>query len=186
MRCEVRIVLQNDFYRPSALRSLQRSCPLSAMTTGTRVVPLSLPTCSIAETTSWPEMTLPKTVCLPSNQDASAKQRKNWLELVSGWWMGFKGEIKKVVISERYIIFHSTYRTGAATSQDAPRQLSNNTHSSIRHTQDSRACVLQPRKRRKFVLSFEWMPWGGFDVHARELVVVRRTYLKFSSGNLFP
>lgn len=46
----------------------------------TRVLPDSLPTCSIAETTSWPDITLPKTTCFPSNQGVSAVQIKTNLE----------------------------------------------------------------------------------------------------------
>ena len=43
------------------------------MVTGTRVLPESLPTCSIAETTDMPEITFPKTTCFPS----TAKVQKN-------------------------------------------------------------------------------------------------------------
>ena len=56
--------------------------PESAMTTGTRVRPDSLPTCSIADTTSCPETTFPNTTCFPSNHWQAAVQRKNWEPLV--------------------------------------------------------------------------------------------------------
>jgi len=65
--------IQND---PNKTQS-HRSCPESEITTGTRVLPCSLPTCSIAATTSIPDTTFPKTTCLPSNQGVSAVQRKN-------------------------------------------------------------------------------------------------------------
>jgi len=53
------------------------------MTTGTRVRPDSLPTCSIAATTSIPDTTFPKTTCFPSNHGVSAVHRKNWDPFVS-------------------------------------------------------------------------------------------------------
>ena len=54
-----------------------RSCPESEITTGTRVLPDSLPTCSMAATTSIPETTFPNTTCFPSSHGVSAVQRKN-------------------------------------------------------------------------------------------------------------
>mmetsp|Transcript_3615 Transcript_3615/g.8284 ORF Transcript_3615/g.8284 Transcript_3615/m.8284 type:complete len:216 (+) Transcript_3615:207-854(+) len=61
-----------------------RSCPESAITTLTRVAPESLPTCSIAERTLWPEITLPKTTCFPSNHGVSAVHKKNCDPFVLG------------------------------------------------------------------------------------------------------
>merc|ERR1740124_447512 len=58
--------------------------PESEIETGTRVLPESLPTCSIAETTSIPEITLPNTTCFPSNQDVSAVHKKNCDPFVFG------------------------------------------------------------------------------------------------------
>ena len=52
------------------------SCPQSEITTATRVLPESEPTCSIAETTSCPETTFPNITCLLSSQEVSAVQRQ--------------------------------------------------------------------------------------------------------------
>ena len=69
---------------PPPLFFLYDSCPQEAISTGTLVLPLSLPTCSIAIATSMPFTTLPKATCLPSSQPHLAVQRKNWEELVLG------------------------------------------------------------------------------------------------------
>ena len=54
------------------------SWPQSAMTTFLLVLPDSLPSASIALTTSMPLVTLPKTTCLPSSQLVLTVQRKNY------------------------------------------------------------------------------------------------------------
>ena len=55
----------------------------------TRVLPDSLPTCSTAETTSCPEITLPKTTCFPSNHDVWAVQRKTIVQGKTNIWLVF-------------------------------------------------------------------------------------------------
>lgn len=48
------------------------------------VLPLLLPTDSIARTISIPSMTEPNTTCFPSNHGVSTVVMKNWLPFVEG------------------------------------------------------------------------------------------------------
>mmetsp|Transcript_34766 Transcript_34766/g.80368 ORF Transcript_34766/g.80368 Transcript_34766/m.80368 type:complete len:113 (-) Transcript_34766:231-569(-) len=61
-----------------------RSWPESEIITGTRVEPLSLPTCAIDNNTSNPSITFPNTTCLPSSQGVADVVKKNWDPLVFG------------------------------------------------------------------------------------------------------
>merc|ERR1711998_749332 len=54
------------------------------MRTSCLVAPLPDPTASIFLTTSYPFVTFPNTQCLPSRNEVSDVQMKNWLPLVSG------------------------------------------------------------------------------------------------------
>lgn len=66
------------------MNTLIYSCPQSSTITFALVAPEPLPTPSTALTTFIPSTTEPKTTCLPSSQEVSAVQRKNWLPFVFG------------------------------------------------------------------------------------------------------
>ena len=111
-----------------------RSCPESEMSTGTRVRPESLPTCSIAATTSRPLTTFPNTTCLPSSQGVLAVQRKNCAAGVV--WRGTRGG----AVRQRGVRCEARARAGRRGRSASAHLRAVRVFPGVGHAQGARSC----------------------------------------------